>query len=632
MAPFNKNLEMIERYRPELLPLLKHPISTSHLTIVPTKSGAAQLLVKRPSGETLALHDQDNPLIPIQHTAAQISQTLKGVTVMLGFELGYLAKLLCHRLPENTAIIFYEADPAIFLMALNIVDLSDVLSHPRVAIHIGPEVSLQKSCATFLDRYGGPLQTTAYGPSLQVAPSLYEEKIHRELSQVSPILNSEQQVVEWDGTLLTENVMENLPQVIQTPSAASLHNAFEGIPAILVAAGPSLEKNVKHLQTAKGQTIIIAADTALKYLLAQEVIPNIVVSVDPHPGTIQKYSDVTIPEAVTLLFHPATNHQVVNTFPGPKLTMEISLPPYEWLQHHWAPQQRFDHEATCQIQVGFNFAAWMGCNPLVLVGHDLCFTNGRLHVPSGGYLSQENEARMANQGTSVTDRDGKPVKTNPTLTFDKRVLEKKIRDYSGTVINATEGGLLIEGAMSSPLVDVLTTYKHRESLDWLSAIQCLHERHTVPDWSALRRDTRNRLRDVFQIERTAQQVCQLLHEMKEYGQESLDSNPNLLKLSEQVEQLTKEMPLYTQAQSLLCGMNHHIRKHLQQDTNAFEQETDPMVKTERQIHRGLRYYNGLLEVAPHLRQMLARLLGRLKIEQQSRETVGNTDSQKMVAS
>ncbi len=616
MTPLKKNLAVLQQHHPTLFSIAQEPISTSHLTLVPTKSGAARLMVTTVSGDVIPLHDSDNPLQPIQHMAKQIGSNLSGIRVVLGFELGYLAKFLSHQLPHNAALIFYEADPAIFLMALNVVDLTDVLSHPRVAIHIGPQAILQHTCSDFLSQVGGPLETLVYEPSLRVNPDLYQEKFEQELTNMGSLLSSAQQIVDWDGALLTNNIFRNLPHILKTPSARPLRNMFQDLPALLVAAGPSLAKNVEHLKAAKGHTMIIVADTALKYLLDHDVVPDFVVSIDPQETTSRKYEDLTIPPEVTLLFHPATHHRLVAQFPGRKLTMDISHPACEWMQRHWESKGQFDQEATCQIQVGFNFAAWMGCNPLVLVGHDMCFTEEGMHVTPASYLAPHEKTKILSQAHTITDQNGHLAKTTPTLEHDKRVLEKKIRDFSGKVINATEGGQAIEGTLPTALDTVLAKFQGDDPIEVRSILYGLAPDSLEPDLSVLREDIQDRSRDIFRMERTAYHVCRILSQMKDHQQQSGEFLAYALHLGKQAEHLTSFMPRYPQAQALLCGMDQTITKRFQQDTLTCEREPDPRLRRHLEIDRGIRYYEGMQRVAPSLRHMLSHLLKQLEPEQQ----------------
>lgn len=634
MTPLNKNFALLQQHHPELFALMQESISTSHLMVLPTKGGAAQLLVTSATGDHTPLHDPDNPLQAIQYMAKQIAPHLSGVRVLLGFELGYLAKFLCHQLPHNAALIFYEADPAIFLMALNIVDLTDVLSHPRVAIHVGPQANLRPTCLKFLSQVGGPLDTTIYGPSFQLNQQLYQEKVQRELTNMTSLADSAQQIIEWDGTLLTNNLLKNIPHIMNTPSAIPLQNVFQNIPALLVAAGPSLEKNVRHLKAAKGQAVLIVADTALGYLLDHGVVPDIVVSIDPQEATSQKYEHLTIPQEITLLYHPATHHQLVEKFPGPKLTMDVSLPAYEWLQAHWTPKGQFDQDATCQIQAGFNLAAWMGCNPLVLVGHDLCFTDEGMHVSTGSYLSKEETTPILDKAHVKVDSEGHSVNTTPTLEHDKLVLEKKIQDFRGTVVNATEGGLAISGVQSFLLQDVLSTYEVDHTIEVGAKLRNLTQDTTWKNSETLQQDIQDRLRDVFRIERTAHHVCRILTEMKDQQQQSGERTAYVLHLGRQVEHLTSFMPRYPQAQTLLCGMDQQIARRFAQDTLTCERESDPNLRSDREIDRGFRYYDSLRVIAPTLRHMLVQLLNQLGCTQpltmEKEETLKKIETSELV--
>ena len=148
-------------------------------------------------------------------------------------------------------------------------------------------------------------------------------------------------------------------------------------------------------------------------------------------------------------------------------------------------------------------------------------------------------------------------------------------------------------------------------------------------------DIQDRLRDIFRIERTAHHVCRILTEMKDLRRPLGEPAAYVLHLGKQVEHLTSFMPRYPQAQALLCGMDRQIFQRLEQDTLNGEQELNPTLKMDRQIDRDLRYYNGLLAVAPSLRRMLLRLINRVGTEQQSTvkeaEGTSNTETSEMVA-
>lgn len=71
---------------------------------------------------------------------------------------------------------------------------------------------------------------------------------------------------------------------------------------IVVAAGPSLNKNIKELKNAKGKSFIIAVDTAIKPLLRAGIIPDMYFIVDALKpiGLVQIEGAEKIPIVTTL--------------------------------------------------------------------------------------------------------------------------------------------------------------------------------------------------------------------------------------------------------------------------------------------------------------------------------------------
>lgn len=612
MGVFEKNVKALEQHHPNLVALLAESIPTDHITIARAESGASRLFVQADSGEEVALHDQGDPVQVAEGTAEQMAGRLKGVLVVLGFELGYFAKALIRRMPGNCALVVYEADPGIFLTALKEVDLTDVLTSPQVGVVVGPKANLRHQCTQFVSQMGGPMQVMVYDPAFRLAPDVYGEKTERDLARIPSIVTAMRNAVGRRGARVIECVFENIPHVVLAEGVSHLKGLFMGVPAILVAAGPSLGKNVYHLEQAKGRAIIIAADTALSYLLVRGIVPDFVVSVDPQEGTFKKYQGVDIPEEVALVFHPSAYHRIVKHFPGPKYALDAAMPAYQWLQEHWSRKGPLDHETMCQAHVGFNLAQWMGCGSIVLVGQDLSYTQEGLHVKHGGYLTEAEEAKNVAEGQVTRNIFGEPVKTNPTYLNYKAIFEKKIGEFPGKVLNATEGGLEIEGARLCRLADALVECGEKTHIDVGEILKGVRKSQPLPDWESLLQEIRHRARDLSRIERTARHVCRLLEKMKEKRQVSPTVDAELISFGKAVEQLTSFIPRYTTARGLLHWMDIELERQLTEDTDALDRIRDHNAKHDKQIDRGLKYYGGLAREAPLLREMVLRLLHRLE--------------------
>jgi hypothetical protein len=77
------------------------------------------------------------------------------------------------------------------------------------------------------------------------------------------------------------NVIRNTPAIATGGDVRALTNAFQGIPAVIAAAGPSLDAAIPELQRMNGQGLLIAVDTALRPMLEAGITPQLVTALDP---------------------------------------------------------------------------------------------------------------------------------------------------------------------------------------------------------------------------------------------------------------------------------------------------------------------------------------------------------------
>ena len=613
MTIYEKNVEALRTHHPELLELTTQPISTEHIQVDLASTGTPRLVVRNSTGEIIELHDPHDPLSVAEGTVEQMADSLRGVTVSLGLELGYFALAMVRRLDAHSRFIVYEADPAIFLTALREVDLTEILVSPRVKLVVGREAKLRHWCTQFVGQTNGTLRVISYEPAFRLDPKAYGETAEQELERIPSIVKAARNALVRRGPMFIDSVLKNAPEILLARGVTSLKSRFASRSAILVAAGPSLGKNVHQLRAAKGRSVIIAADTALGYLLLRGVVPDFVVSVDPQQTTYRKFQGLEIPSEVALVFHPAATPQIPTHFPGPKFTFDAAMPVYQWLQEFWDSKGALDTECMCQVHVGFNLAQWMGCETIILAGQDLCFSDEHMHVKNGGYLPEGEEAAIVANGQPVQDIFGKTVKTNPTFLNYKAILEKKIRQFPGKVIHATEGGLPIEGAELYLLGDAVEEFCQGPTLRIADQLGEGRRHHSSGiDWPLMLKEVRARLRDVHRVQRTGRHVCALLATMKERWQCQQVADAEFQRLGRQVERLTSFIPRYPKVRELLHWMNIDLERQLAEDTETLETLSDPKAKHEQQIERGLRYYGGLSRTAPQLAEKLRDFAQRLE--------------------
>jgi hypothetical protein len=195
-----------------------------------------------------------------------------------------------------------------------------------------------------------------------------------------------------------------------------LKGAFSGLPALIVGAGPSLEKNGHLLRAFENRALIFAGGSALNAIDGE---PHFAASVDP-AAPYRQFKMHPFSET-PFCYQSRMNADNFSLVHGPKLLFpDSSSNAINWLHG----EETFDSGWT----VG-NFltaiALHMGCNPIILVGMDLCYTEERKYAKIDAPLPEG----LVRVGNVLTQRDW-------------LMAARWTEAQKGALINATEGGLL----------------------------------------------------------------------------------------------------------------------------------------------------------------------------------------------
>ena len=110
----------------------------------------------------------------------------------------------------------------------------------------------------------------------------------------------------------------NQEHLMHCPGIEDLKDSMKGVPAIVVAAGPSLDYQIENLKKYHQKAIIIAADAAVKPLLKHGIIPDYCTSIERgNLYQIPFWKDLP-PIKTELVFFPVVHPEVLKLYPGPK--------------------------------------------------------------------------------------------------------------------------------------------------------------------------------------------------------------------------------------------------------------------------------------------------------------------------
>lgn len=277
--------------------------------------------------------------------------------------------------------------------------------------------------------------------------------------------------------LWLRTVRSNLEDFVHGPDASPLFGSLSGYTAVVIAAGPSLDRNKSLLRELKGKYVTIAVDTALRALDSAGIVPDIAVAIDANEANakdVDGLSDGLLNRSL-LCADQIVTRDLVKAFTGRKVflrTINYALDvegrskkvihPLDQLLIDLIGRDLPSWQSGGSVSTNaLSLARLLGCSTVVLVGHDLAFTGGKTHVKGVGYedsavaglsrfFSREDyfRRRLEEGEVIVPALGGGSVMTSPVMREFIRWYELTIkygfaRDLR--VIDATEGGARKEG-------------------------------------------------------------------------------------------------------------------------------------------------------------------------------------------
>ncbi len=241
--------------------------------------------------------------------------------------------------------------------------------------------------------------------------------------------------------------------------------------AIIVGAGPSLNKNIELLKEVQGKAIIVAASSAIKILESKGIKADIRFVIDAYEDeNIYDQTFYDTSEEIPLLFAGQAYREVVLKYKGPKYFMLLPTDSFGAyiLEKNNVPLHYISSGASV-VQSVFSFLAESGCNKIVMIGQDMCLYDDNLYAEG---VKSVNRDFFHEQGLiPFKDIYGKEVISPRGYLQIKYDYEAQIQRHPHvTVLNATEGGLGIEGVPNVTLREVIDNELQNESKHELSRL------------------------------------------------------------------------------------------------------------------------------------------------------------------
>jgi hypothetical protein len=428
-------------------------------------------------GQWVRLHSSRNPLAEADRLLSDLlgGADVPEAVVAVGLGMGYVLDAIERRAP-HTRVLAVEPQPALARVLLQSRDWRRWIAAGRLNVIWGPDWR----GATDAWRILGD---AAVEPPVLVNPVLAREwpaDIAEARSVASRIafgaranLNARK---ENAGRYLL-NTLRNAPALACEGDVAGLFGRFEQVPAVLAAAGPSLDSNIEVLERVVDRVVLIAADTALRPLLSAGIEPHLVVGLDPSETNGRHLVDLPELPNTWLVAEGSLDPEALPAFAGRIFGFQVSdHHPWPWLRSVGFARDRLRAWGSV-LTSAFDLALKAGCDPIVFVGADLAYTGGQPYCR--GTTFEDDWARWVVAGWSVTDLwrgsidsrgpvsvpgiEGRAVETAPhLLAFREWIVEQVAANPTRSFVNATGAGVLSgEGLRLASLLEL----EARERLD-----------------------------------------------------------------------------------------------------------------------------------------------------------------------
>ncbi|GAG15676.1 unnamed protein product, partial [marine sediment metagenome] len=237
---------------------------------------------------------------------------------------------------KTEKIIIFEEDIKLFRIALELGDFREILSNQNIYFFIGNE---PKDTRNRLQEIFTEIDIRRKIKSMKIialpASIISKETFYQSAMQV--VKKAAQQVMilagndSFDSIVGLEHILKNIKHIASNPGIKLLYEKFRSKPCIVVAAGPSLKKNIHMLDNLREKALIIACDASLKPMMKYGVRPHLVTSLERTPGTEQFFDDIKNFEGIYHAVCPVVVPAAFETFQGTKIITYRPFSHFDWL-------------------------------------------------------------------------------------------------------------------------------------------------------------------------------------------------------------------------------------------------------------------------------------------------------------
>lgn len=597
----------------------------------PTRDGHVTVRLTADDGRPVHAHSRYRPLEEARTLIEQQAQRtpdgdgpeeeLESQCFLLsGYGLGYHVVEIERRFTRPLLIVA-EDDLGLIKAAFCVTDVSDLIRERRLAF-------LTSTNKSELHARLRPVMTPLM-LGLRMVALPHAKRYHADFQrQVHTLIRdfvaySRVQMVSLirNARIVSKNVALNLSAYLAQPGVEVLEGSARGYPAVLVAAGPSLARNVEQLADLRERAVIIGVQTVLKTLLARDMPPHFVTSLDYHEISAQFFRGVEDFAGTILVAEPKVTWHVIDAFEGRTHVLRSDFA--DDLLRAAAPPRAALRAGSTVAHLAFYLAEHLGCDPIILVGQDLSFSEG-LYYPPGMQIERIWAPELGRFSTVegkqwerivrgraglrvVKDIHGRDTYTDDQLFTYAEQFQADFLASSAQVIHACEGGRRLEGTQVMTL---------REAGERFCTRPLPKDLFTLPSQSPpadleqrVSHELEQRMAELREIRQIAVETCELLERLVPLIERPTEFN----RLIVRVDELRSRMRRNERTFNLVSRVSQLAElRRVQADRAISTGQRETPATARRRLRRDREYVAAFVEGCDFLLDMLPEALQRVR--------------------
>lgn len=514
----------------------------------------------------------------------------------------------------DNPIFLYEPVFSVFYMLVNRVDFKKLFQNRLIMLLIGginDEDNFKPLMDTMVKGDRVPIMKHFILPNYKEICLEQILRFQKDLTEVANAYSCGMYTQRFFHNVFVDNLFHNVNYVRTGYQAYQLTDVLpkEKVPAIVVSAGPSLNRNIEILKKAKNKAFIIAVDTALKPLIGHGIVPDMYAIVDG----VKPLSLVDVEEGrnIPLLTTLQASKSVLEFQKGKKFFFCEGI---RFVDEMYERNKKpfFSLESGGSVAtLAFSLVSYVGFRTVILVGQDLALTGNKTHAD--GTFHEKMEELDTSKCTMVPGNVEEKVPTrgdfnNYRIWFEEFIerWSKKYKDFR--VINATEGGARIKGTEIMTLENAIAQ-ECKTKVDITACIEQLQSSFDCKQQSELLKYLQNTPNEFCEIAKLAKAGKNLYIKLDKLTRNRNTDSKAYEKVLNQVKKNTKKIERnknYQLIEECLNVANQIMRTGQYRAYQSFEEECKDIAD------QGMKYMDLVYECSEMLEEFSRNIFDKIE--------------------